>query len=95
MKKIMLLAAVISVASFASCKKAATCECTTTITSYTADGVNILGTNSQSTVETFEIAKTDKKTAAAICGNSTTTDTEKSSGGPTYIMNSSTTCAIK
>ena len=98
MKKIMLLAAVVSVASFASCKKAATCECTTTVTSYTENGVNILGTQSQTTVETRQISKTDKKTAAAMCGNSTTTDTQSyTSGGSSYtdIMNSSTTCAIK
>jgi len=94
----MLLAAVISVASFASCKKAATCECTTTVTSYTENGVNILGTQSQTTVSTREIAKTSKKTAAAICGNSTTTDTQTyTSGGTTYsdVMTSSSTCAIK
>ena len=97
MKKIILLASVITVASFASCKKAATCECTTTVTSETYNGVNSMGTSSQTTVETREISKTSKKTAAAICGNGTTTSTYNSGGSSsnTSITNSSTTCAIK
>lgn len=42
MKKITLLAAVIIAASFASCKKEYTCECTTTINgaTYTASGTS-------------------------------------------------------
>ena len=98
MKKIILLASVITVASFASCKKAATCECTTTVTSQTYNGVNSMGTTSQTSVETREISKTSKKTAAAICGNGTTTETYNngSSSSPvTQITNASTTCAIK
>ena len=84
MKKIILLASVITVASFASCKKTAKCECTTTVTSYTENGV--------------DIAKTSKKTAAAICGGGTDVQTSTyTSGSTTYtdIMNTSTTCAIK
>ena len=98
MKKIILLASVITVASFASCKKTAKCECTTTITSYTSNGVDVLGNQTQTTVSTRDIAKTSKKTAAAICGGGTTTQTQTStSGSTTYtdIMNTSTTCAIK
>jgi len=97
MKKIILLASVITVASFASCKKAATCECTTTVTSQTYNGVNSMGTSSQTTVNTREISKTSKKTAAAICGNGTETSTYNSGGSSsnTQITNSSTTCAIK
>ena len=98
MKKIILLASVITVASFASCKKTAKCECTTTVTSYTSNGVNALGNQTQTTVTTRDIAKTSKKTAAAICGGGTDVQTQTyTSGSTTYtdILNSSTTCAIK
>ena len=98
MKKIILLASVITVASFASCKKAAKCECTTTVTSYTSNGVDVLGNQSQTTVTTRDISKTSKKTAAAMCGGGTDVQTSTStSGGTTYtdILSSSTTCAIK
>lgn len=97
MKKIILLASVITVASFASCKKAAKCECTTTVTSQTYNGTNSMGNQTQTTVSTRDISKTSKKTAEAICGGGTTTDTYNSGGtsSNTSITNSSTTCAIK
>ncbi|MBP8034390.1 MAG: hypothetical protein KAZ71_07310 [Bacteroidia bacterium] len=99
MKKIILLASVITVASFASCKKAATCECTTTVTGQSTNGTaaNLSG-YSNTTVTTKEISKTSKKTAAAMCGNGETTQTTTSTFGSTtntQVQTSSTTCAIK
>ena len=61
MKKIILLASVITVASFASCKKAVKCECTTTVTSQTSNGVDVMGNTTTTTVDTRDIAKTSKK----------------------------------
>ena len=97
MKKIILLASVITVASFASCKKAATCSCTTTVNTQTYNGVNSMVNQTQTTVSTREISKTSKKTAAAICGNGTDETTFVDSNGTTdtQITKSSTTCAIK
>lgn len=98
MKKIILLASVITVASFASCKKAVKCECTTTVTSQTYNGSNSLGNTTMTNVSTRDIAKTSKKTAEAICAGGTSTDTYSQPSGSTtntQITNSSTTCAIK
>ena len=50
------------------------------------------------TVTTRDIAKTSKKTAAAMCGNGETTQTTTSTFGSTtntQVQTSSTTCAIK
>ena len=98
MKKITLLAAVVIAVSFASCKKAAKCECTRSMTSTSTDGVS--GTPSNAvTVSTREISKTSKKTAAAICGNSTEVTTSSFtnfSGGTSVTTNNySSTCSIK
>ena len=98
MKKIILLASVITVASFASCKKAVKCECTTTVTSQTYNGSNSMGNSTMTNVSTRDIAKTSKKTAAAICAGGTETETYTNPSGSTtntQITNSSTTCAIK
>lgn len=97
MKKIVLLAVVIAATSFASCKKAATCECTRTMTSTNTNGVSGTVSNSK-TVTTREISKTGKKTAAAMCGNSTDVTTSTSTiGGTDYVTttNYASTCAIK
>ena len=55
MKKIILLASVITVASFASCKKSRTCECT-----YTNSGSTTLTSHTSSTTYT-KIKKADAK----------------------------------
>ena len=95
MKKIILLASVITVASFASCKKTAKCECTTTLTGVTSNGISQnLGSYTESTVTTKEISKTSKKTAAAMCGNEATTTTKADNTGAD-VYSYSTTCAIK
>lgn len=97
MKKITLLAAVVIAASFASCKKAAKCECTRSMTSTSTNGVS--GTTSNAvTVSTREISKTGKKTAAAMCGNSTDVTTSTSTiGGTDYVTttNYASTCSVK
>jgi len=99
MKKIILLASVITVASFASCKKAAKCECTTSLSSVTHNGVSqsLVGYTDVE-VNTKEISKTSKKNAAAQCGNATDVDTQTDVSGSstdTWVYTKSTTCAIK
>ena len=100
MKKITLLAAVLVAVSFASCKKAAKCECTTT-SSTTKNGIPQTTSPyvSNSQVTTTEISKTSKKTAAAMCGNTTdvATRTESYPGTSTdvYVTTTSSTCSIK
>lgn len=97
MKKIILLDAVVTVASFASCKKAYKCECSTQETSVSTNGNP--GTPSNAvTVSTREISKTSKKNAQALCGNSTDVTTSSyTTFGTTYVTtsNSSTTCTLK
>lgn len=95
MKKITLLVAVIVATSFASCKKAAKCECTTTTSSVTNGVPDTMPAGwSNTTTSTREISKTGKKTAAALCGNTTTTSSDT---GPSYtkVTTTSSTCSIK
>ncbi|MES2763386.1 MAG: hypothetical protein V4677_14325 [Bacteroidota bacterium] len=95
MKKITLLAAVLVAVSFASCKKEAKCECTTTLSGVTSNGVpQNLGSYTETTVTTKEISKTSKKNAAAMCGNEATTTTQHDSSGDD-IYTYSTACSIK
>lgn len=61
MKKVLLFIAVVSAASFASCKKDRTCTCTTTSTGYSGTPV----------VTTY--VKSTKSAARANCLNYTTT----------------------
>jgi hypothetical protein len=98
MKKIILLASVITVASFASCKKAATCECTITETK-TVNGTAQTQANTTTTrTNTREIAKTGKKTAEAMCGNyeDIKTDVYSNAGfTQTTVTKTNGACAIK
>ncbi len=96
MKKIVLLAVVIAATSFASCKKAYKCECTRTKTGETYNGVAVPLVGGVSTqTETREISKSSKKSATAMCGNSTDTDTYTSTGGNVTIDSYATTCSLK
>lgn len=77
MKKIILLAAVFTAASFASCKKNRTCECT-----YTNSGSTTVTSHTSSTVYT----KVKKADAKYMC----TKDTEMSSNTNGNLTTSST-----
>ena len=97
MKKIVLLAVVIAATSFASCKKDYKCECTRTMTSTSTNGVSGTVSNA-TTVSTREISKTGKKTATAMCGNSTDVTTSTTTvGGTDYVTttNYASTCSLK
>ena len=100
MKKITLLAAVIAVASFASCKKAYTCACTTTVTS-----PNYLGTGTTTNVYNDDAAaygkKMNKKTAQSACDaekasmEQTFKNAETSNGQYTSTSVSTVDCTLK
>lgn len=100
MKKIVILSAIILTINLTSCKKAYTCECTTTEISSTVNGVSQSSTGSSKQVTTKQISKTSKKNAQAICGNSTDVYTStysdaSSSTNTTYVDNLSTNCTLK
>ena len=83
MKKLPILGIAAMLLSLVSCKKAYTCECTTT---YDNDVV----------VSTRDISKTSKKTAEAICGNYSEKDTYTSiSPAQTNTETYNTICALK
>jgi hypothetical protein len=97
MKKTIFLIAVIIATSFASCKKAYKCECSTSETSSSTNGVPNTVSDAVS-VNTREISKSSKKSATAQCGNSTDVTTSSFQDfGTTYVTtsNSSTTCSLK
>lgn len=97
MKKITLLALTALTISFASCKKAYHCECTTVQTSSVTNGVTDTPSGDKTT-STREISKSSKKNAQANCGNSTEESTSSYSfGGTTYnnVTKYSTTCTLK
>lgn len=85
MKKIILLASVITVASFASCKKNRTCECT-----YTNSGTTTVTSHTSSEVYT-KIKKSDAK---YLCTKDTETSTY-TSGSTTSSSTSVADCKLK
>ena len=85
MKKIILLASVITVASFASCKKNRTCECT-----YTNSGSTNVTSNTSSTV----LTKVKKSDAKYLCTKDTETTTY-TSGNMTTTSTSIADCKLK
>ncbi len=83
--KITFLAIALFTIMVSSCKKAYTCQCTTT---------DPYG----SSVSTRDISKTSKNTAEAICGNSSDVYTQafnSGSGTATSTYNSITSCSLK
>jgi hypothetical protein len=84
MKKLSILGIATMMLSLASCKKAYKCECTT---NFDADDKMVV---------TRDIAKTNKKTAEAICGDYSTTETY-STFSPVVIESATslTTCELK
>jgi hypothetical protein len=83
MKKIGIAILAVVAVSLTSCQKSYVCECTT------SDG---FGSNYSSR----EISKTSKKTAKAICGNSTeiyTSPAAQGNGASTLMV--TTTCELK
>jgi hypothetical protein len=82
MKRIVVLITVGIALGLPSCKKAYTCECTS------SDSFNTV-------VTTREISKTGKKTAEAICGDYTTVYTPVNSGSGSTTLTESTNCALK
>ncbi len=85
MKKIILLASVITVASFASCKKSRTCECT-----YTNSGSTNVTSHTSSTMYT----KMKKSDAKYMCTKDTET-TSSTSGNITTTSTSVADCKLK
>lgn len=85
MKKITLMAAVIVAASFASCKKDRTCECT-----YTTSGTSNVTSHTSSTV----ITKVKKSDAKYLCTKDTQTNSY-TSGGSTNSSTSTSDCKLK
>ncbi|MBC7696475.1 MAG: hypothetical protein H7141_13635 [Burkholderiales bacterium] len=85
MKKIILLASVITVASFASCKKSRTCECT-----YTNSGSTTVISHTSSEVYT----KMKKSDAKYLCTKDTETNTS-TSGNVSTTSTSVTDCKLK
>jgi hypothetical protein len=84
MKKLSILGIAAMALSLASCKKAYKCECTT---NFDADDKMVV---------TRDIAKTSKKTAEAICGNYSTTETYSTySPVGTESETALTTCELK
>jgi hypothetical protein len=93
MKKIILLAAVITVASFTSCKKEKTCSCTVTVSNsnslYNA-------TNPDTETIEYKYGKMKKGEANQVCPE-TTTDVvnNNESGNAANIQTTTTSCSIK
>ncbi|MCD6019839.1 MAG: hypothetical protein K0S53_2960 [Bacteroidetes bacterium] len=85
MKKIILLAAVITVASFASCKKDRTCECT-----YTTSGT----TNTVSHTSSTTLTKVKKSDAKYFCTKDVNTNTS-TSGSMSNTSTSTSDCKLK
>lgn len=85
MKKIILLASVITVASFASCKKSRTCECT-----YTESGTTNTVSHTSSTMYT----KMKKSDAKYMCTKDTEMKTDTDANGSTTTT-SVTDCKLK
>ena len=84
MKKLSILGIATLMLSLASCKKAYKCEC---VTNFDADDKMVI---------TRDIAKSSKKTAEAICGDYSTTETY-STFSPAGIKSSTSTtdCELK
>ncbi|MES2566474.1 MAG: hypothetical protein V4565_06395 [Bacteroidota bacterium] len=85
MKKIILLASVVTVASFASCKKDRTCECT-----YTNSGSTNV-THTSSTV----LTKVKKSDAKYLCTKDTYMSTNTTSGGTSTTSTNVSDCKLK
>lgn len=85
MKKIILLASVITVASFASCKKSRTCECT-----YTESGSTNVVSHTSSTMYT----KMKKSDAKYMCTKDTEMNTYTDNGGSSTTT-TVTDCKLK
>ncbi len=83
MKKLPLLCVAALLVSLTSCKKSYKCECTT---DYDGDKV----------VTNRSISKTTKKTAEAICGDYSQTETYQAiSGTGSYSETYNTSCVLK
>lgn len=85
MKKIILMASVLTVASFASCKKDRTCECT-----YTTSGT----TNTVSHTSSTTITKAKKADAKYFCTKDVNTSTS-TNGNVTSTSTSTSDCKLK
>jgi hypothetical protein len=85
MKKIILLAAVVATASFASCKKDRTCECT-----YTNSGSTTMTSHTSSTVLT-KVKKSDAKYLCTKDNEMTSNTSGSTTTSSTYVSD----CKLK
>lgn len=93
MKKIILLAAVVTVASFTSCKKEKTCSCT--VTESNSNTAFYPNPTSTKTVE-YKYGKMKKGQATQVCPTSETVVVNNNvSGSGANIETTTTACTIK
>lgn len=93
MKKIILLAAVITVASFTSCKKEKTCSCTVTVTNSNSA---YDPTYPDATTVEHKYGKMKKGQATQVCPTTTTEAVNNNEpGAAANVKTTTTSCTIK
>ncbi|MDF2448743.1 MAG: hypothetical protein K0R26_1247 [Bacteroidota bacterium] len=93
MKKIILLAAVVTVASFTSCKKEKTCSCTVSVSN--SNTSNYPNPTSTTTIE-YKYGKMKKGDAIKVCPTSETEVVNNNVSGTFANTKTTTTaCTIK